>query len=67
MKNARRHIYATHHRALLATYDLKKAPAVFGYSRAPYLSPFMLDWRPYESYVDHVGIDVQMRLIRARE
>lgn len=48
MKKARRHEHAIKHRALLATYDLKKAPAVFGYSRVPYLSRTMLDWRPYE-------------------
>lgn len=64
MKKARRHIYEIHHRALLATYDLKKAPAVFGYDRAPYLSRFMLDWRPYESYE---VIDVQIRLARGLE
>ena len=48
MKRLRRHTHAIHHRALLATYDLKRAPAVFGYSRAPYLSRTMFDWRPYE-------------------
>jgi len=48
MKTSRRYIHARNHRALLATYDLKRAPAVFGYSRAPYLSRTMFDWRPYE-------------------